>query len=62
MTVNVSDVTKGDVNGDGVVDLLDVSPFIDALGGGTYVPEADTNCDDEVNLLDVSSFIDLLNG
>ena len=62
MTVSLSDVIKGDVNGDGVVNLLDVSPFIDALTSSEFIPEADTNCDGEVNLLDVASFVDLLNG
>ena len=55
-------VIKGDVNGDGSVDLLDVAPFIDALNGGDFVPAADTNCDGSVNLLDVSPFVDLLSG
>ena len=61
MTVNVATIIKGDVNMDGVVNLLDVGPFIDAISG-TFVAEADTNCDGVVNLLDVGPFIDLLNG
>jgi hypothetical protein len=48
------------MNGDGVVTLLDVAPFIDALEDGVYVPEADVNCDGIVNLLDVEPFIELL--
>ena len=55
-------VLKGDVNGDGEINLLDVGPFVDALSSGTYIPEADTNCDGELNLLDVGPFIDLLSG
>ena len=50
----------GDLNGDGVLNLLDVGPFIDALGLGTYVLEPDTNFDGVLNLLDVGPFIDLL--
>ena len=61
MTVNVAKIIKGDVNGDGEVNLLDVQPFIDAIGG-MFVPEADINMDGVVNLLDVQPFIDLLNG
>jgi hypothetical protein len=53
-------VILGDMNGDGVVTLLDVAPFIDALEDGVYVPEADVNCDGIVNLLDVEPFIELL--
>lgn len=59
-TEEIQDVLKGDVNGDGVVDLLDVAPFVDAVLTGIYIPEADANCDGGVNLLDVSPFIALL--
>ena len=52
----------GDVNQDGVVNLLDVGPFIDLLSGGGFQLEADINGDGTVNLLDVGPFIDLLSG
>ena len=52
----------GDVNGDGVVNLLDVAPFIDALTDGIYIPAADINQDGQVNLLDVAPFVELLAG
>ena len=52
----------GDVNMDGVVDLLDVEPFIALITSGDYSEEADTNQDGAVNLLDVDSFVDLLIG
>ena len=55
-----SQVVLGDVNGDGLVNLLDVTPFIDAISSGQYMSEADTNCDGLVNLLDVETFIDLI--
>ena len=50
----------GDVNCDGSVDLLDVSPFIDLITSGEFESKADINQDGAVNLLDVSPFIDLL--
>ena len=50
----------GDVNGDGVVNLLDVAPFVTAISNGTYSMEADINIDGVVNLLDVNPFIDIL--
>ena len=53
---------RGDVNMDGVVNLLDVDPFIDALASGTLIQEADVNCDGVVNLLDVTPFVELLIG
>lgn len=62
LVVNVGSVIKGDVNGDGVVDLLDVGPFVDALSGGTFIAEADVNCDGEISLLDVGPFVELLSG
>jgi len=50
----------GDVNHDGVVDLLDVAPFVDAIAIGMYIPEADVNQDGVVDLLDVAPFINIL--
>ncbi len=56
----IPEVVLGDVNGDGEINLLDVSSFVDALAGGDFVDAADLNRDGSVNLLDVSFFIDLL--
>ena len=55
-------IVKGDVNQDGVVNLLDVQPFVVAVSGGKFVPEADVNCDGTVDLLDVGPFVALLAG
>ncbi len=52
----------GDVNLDGDVNLLDVSPFVDRISQQQYQCEADVNEDGEVNLLDVAPFIDILSG
>ena len=52
-------VLLGDINLDGVVDLLDVAPFIDVLNSMTYQAEADVNQDGIVNLLDVAPFVEL---
>ena len=55
--------TLGDINGDGVVTLLDVGPFVDLITG-----DADFNCagdftdDGEVTLLDVAPFVDSIGG
>ena len=57
----VPDGIKGDVNCDGVVDLLDVGPFVDVItGGGPYNVKADVNCDGVNDLLDVQPFVALL--
>ena len=50
----------GDVNCDGVVNLLDVDPFVNALSNGIFDPKADINMDGSVNLLDVTPFIGIL--
>ena len=50
-------VQHGDVNLDGVVNFLDISPFIGVLAGGDPQAEADCNRDGMVNFLDISPFI-----
>lgn len=55
-------VLIGDVNLDGVVNLLDVAPFVDLISNGIFQAEADINGDGNVNLLDVSGFVELLSG
>lgn len=52
----------GDVNLDGTINLLDVSPFVSLLNSGGYLVEADTDQNCQVNLLDVGAFVDLLSG
>lgn len=58
----IPDFIIGDVNGDGVVNLLDVAPFVTAVSNGDYIPAADTNQDGAINLLDVDPFVGLLAG
>ena len=50
----------GDVNQDGDVNFLDISPFISILSAGGDQAEADVNQDGEVDFLDISPFIALL--
>jgi len=52
----------GDVNRDGMVDFLDISPFIVVLSTGSMQAEADIDQDGVVNFLDISPFIILLSG
>ncbi len=62
-TVEVkTDFVLGDVNCDGIVDLLDVAPFVELLTMGGFNAKADINQDGFVDLLDVSPFVDLLIG
>ena len=50
----------GDANQDGVVDFLDISPFVSILSTGSYLDEADINRDEVVDFLDISPFISRL--
>ncbi len=50
----------GDVNMDGVVDFLDIGPFIGLLTNSTFKDEADCNGDGVVNFLDIAPFIGIL--
>ena len=52
----------GDVNCDGVVDLLDVAPFVDLVINGGFSAKADINMDGFVDLLDVAPFVNILTG
>lgn len=52
----------GDINLDGVVNLLDVGPFVTLITNGGFQIEADINQDGFVNLLDVSGFVDVIAG
>ena len=52
----------GDVNQDGIVNLLDVDPFVAVLATGGFQCAADINEDGAVNLLDVDPFVALLTG
>jgi hypothetical protein len=47
----------GDVNLDGVINGLDVDPFVGLVTGGTFQAEGDMNEDGVVNGLDVDPFV-----
>jgi len=49
-----------DVNRDGVVDFLDIAPFILVLSLGEFQVEADCNQDGVVDFLDIAPFILIL--
>lgn len=57
-----SEVLLGDLNQDGIVNLLDVQPFINAILSGEFQDEGDINRDGVVDLLDVNAFIAILAG
>ena len=53
-------VLLGDVNLDGMVNFLDISPFIQRLSNQVLQAEADVNQDGAVSFLDISPFIMVL--
>ena len=53
-------VLLGDVNQDGVVDFLDISPFIVVLSTGGFQAEADIDQNGVVDFLDISPFITII--
>ena len=55
-----SQILIGDVNLDGMVNLLDVAPFVELVANSVFQTEADANHDGFVNLLDVAPFINIL--
>ena len=55
-----TDVLLGDINMDGVVNLLDIQGLVDLLATGGFQAEADFNEDGVVNFLDIQPFIDVL--
>ena len=61
LQVSTRPLLLGDVNLDGVVNLLDVDAFVALLGNG-YQIEADIDGNGVFNLLDVDGFIAILNG
>ena len=52
----------GDINLDGTVDLLDVTPFVELLTSAGFQCEADIDENGTVDLLDVTPFVELLTG
>jgi hypothetical protein len=52
----------GDVNGDGSVNVADISAIIDVMAGSLNSDKADVNGDGEVNVADISKVIDIMAG
>ncbi len=70
-TINLADVDymcfgeveaslKGDVNGDGEVNIADINAVIDTILTADTNARADVNGDSEVNIADVNSLIDII--
>ena len=61
---NIVNVLMGDVNGDGIVNIVDVTSVISHILGNTpenfSVAAADVNLDGIINIVDVTSIIDIV--
>ena len=55
-----SPLLLGDVNGDGTVNFLDISPFIAVLSNSQFQEEADIDGSGVVDFLDIGPFIEIL--
>ena len=55
---------KGDVNGDGIVDVADIASVIDCMSGNGRVSKerADVNGDGTVDVADIAAIIDIMAG
>ena len=53
---------KGDVNGDGTVDVADISAVISVMAGTSEYEAADVNTDGTVDVADISSIITIMAG
>ena len=51
---------KGDVNGDGEVNISDVNALIDGILSEKFTDAMDINGDGEVNISDVNALIDII--
>ena len=59
--VDITASLRGDVNGDGSVNISDVTALIDILMRGvTAPPTADVNQDNSLNISDVTALIDII--
>ena len=53
---------KGDVNGDGEVNIADINAILDVIMKGGFDARSDVNHDNEVNIVDVNAVIDVIIG
>jgi cyclophilin family peptidyl-prolyl cis-trans isomerase len=58
--ISATAVTLGDINLDGEVNFLDISPFINILSTDGSQAEADIDLNGVVNFLDIAPFIEIL--
>ena len=60
MKLEVESPVKGDVNGDGTVDVADISSIISVMAGDGEYANADVNGDGTVDVADISTVISIM--
>ena len=50
----------GDVNGDGSVNVMDITALIDEIMNDGTNPRADVNGDGDINVMDITALIDII--
>jgi hypothetical protein len=60
MKLEVESPVKGDVNGDGTVDVADISSIISVMAGDGKYDNADVNGDGTVDVADISTVISIM--
>jgi len=60
ITIIIGGPLVGDVDMNGAINFLDISPFISLLATGQYQFEGDMNGDGEINFLDIFIFVEKL--
>ena len=60
--LNINTNNSGDLNGDGVIDILDIIALVNMILNGSYSPIADINEDGVINILDVIIYKNIILG
>ena len=60
VTILPREVKKGDVNGDGAIDVADISEVISVMAGSVFNPHADVNGDEAIDVADISEVITIM--
>lgn len=58
--MNMDETPPGDANGDGEVNITDISTLIDVILSGEFSSASDVNDDGEINISDINAIIDII--
>ena len=56
----IDDGIAGDINGDGILNILDIVSLVNLILTGNYEASGDINGDDLLNILDIVSLVNLI--